>query len=559
MTDIAERLHSLARITRRTIGSVPLAEHAAEMAEQLKAMFGMDACVIRLWEGDNLVLLASSGLPEKSKHRRVPTNFGISEEILRGRVPLFIPNVAVHPATVGVKDRLPDPYAFTSYAGAPMLAGDRAIGIVGLFSIRQRDDISKADLDCIQIMANSMSVAIANEEVYEQLIYEHEQLESEIVNRRRAEQRLAESEERLRLAAATARMFAFEWDPATDLSSRSPECEAILGITDGPLQDTGQRFFNRIHPDDREAFVGIVRGLSRENPAYKTSYRVHQPDGRLVWLEESARGYFDAQGKLVRLVGMTADVTDVKRAQAEALHLRDNLARVGRIAAMGELAATIAHEVNQPLAAVVVGAQACLNFVNHPKPDLEEVKTGLAAIVRDAGKATDIIRRARKFLSRGGTERGPVDLNATIEAVLEMLRGRLAAEEVTLTRVLAANLPRFSADATQLQQVIMNILNNAIDAVAGVEGGRREVTITSSLLPKNQVCVAVEDSGPGVKDDELEQVFEPFFTTKSDGIGMGLAISRSIIEAHDGCIWGERKATGGSTFRFTLPVSARLG
>lgn len=555
MKSISERIHAIARITRRTIGSVSLAEHAAEMAEQLRAMFEMDACVIRLLEGDDLVLLASAGLPEKSRHKRIPVNFGISEEIVRRRMPVFIPDVRVDVATSGVLDRLPHSFRFTSYAGAPMLAHDQVIGLVGLFSVVRRNDITEADLDCVQIMANSMSVAIANDGVYEQLIREHEQLEGEIASRRRAERLLAESEERLRLAAATARMVPFEWDPTTDQVFRSPESNLILGLAESGDEGTGRQFFEQIHPEDREGFLQLIEGLSRSAPAYRTSYRVVRPDGETVWLDESARGYFDVQGRLVRLIGMTADVTDVKRAQAEAFQLRDNLARVGRVAAMGELAATIAHEVNQPLAAVVVNAQACQNFLNRADPDLAEVKTGLAAIVRDAGKATDIIGRVRKFLSRGEVERARVDVNATINSVIEMLRGRLNSTGVDLNCVLDPGAPRVFADPTQLQQVVLNLVNNAIDAVRSAPPSRRKVAIASRLLPTKWVEVAVDDAGPGIAQENVERVFEPFFTTKPEGIGMGLAISRSILEAHDGRLWVEPNPGGGSSFRFTLVAS----
>lgn len=551
MNGLAERLHAIAKLTRRTIGSVSLAQHAQEMVEEARAIFGMDACVIRLIEGEEMVLLAAAGLPEKSRHKRLPIGIGISKEVLERRSPLHIPDVREHPVTASARNCVPNAFEFVTYAGSPLLAGDRVIGMMGLYSVQRRDDFTPGDLDCIQIMANNISVAIANDGVYEQLTAEHDQLQKEIAARRRAEKLLEHSIERLRLAAETARMFAFEWNPLTDSVTRSADCAEILSISDAPTRDTGKAFFARIHPDDRQWFVRMLEQLSPHSPTYRAQYRVVRPDGGIVWLEENARGLFDHAGQLIQLVGMTRDITEMKRAQQEALQLRENLARVGRIAAMGELTATIAHEVNQPLSAVVVSTQACENFLNRPEPSLPDVREALKCIARDAVRAADIVQQVRNFLNRGRLACSRVDLNATIQTVLDLVNHRIASAEALVELELEPTMPAVSSDRTQLQQLVLNLLGNAIDAVSTVPPHGRRIWIKTQN-DGHFAHASIADSGPGLPSEDTETIFRPLFTTKPDGMGMGLAICRSIIQANDGHLWVEPNPNGGAIFHFTL-------
>ncbi len=549
-----DRLNAIARITRNTVGTVPPAQNAREMVEQARQAFGMDACVIRLLEGSDLVLFASSGLPQASCHPRIPIGWGIAEEIMQRRCPVFIQDVLAHPVLAPLAKKLPNSFEFRSYAGAPLLAGDSVIGVLGLYSIDKREDLAQEDLDCIQLMANSMSVAIVNDRLYEQIARDHERLEQEVASRRRAEKLLAESRERLQLAASAARMFAFEWDPRTDEVRRSDHCAPILGLSEDPRQDSGQSFFERIHPDDRSGFIALLDSLNPANPAYSTSYRVVRRDAQVIWLEESARGFFDAQGRLIRLVGMTADVTDRRRAEEESLRLRENLARVSRVTAMGELTATLAHEVNQPLGAIAANASACQRLLQQPRLDLEEIRAALTDIASDASRATGIINNVRNFLRKSESQRIPLDLNATIRTVVEMVGLRSAIARVRLDLSLQPDLPRVQADQIQLQQVVVNLLTNAIDAVSRRPPGARAVNIQTSSTSPASVSVTIQDNGMGIPAADLDRIFEPFFTTKPHGIGMGLPICRSILEAHGGRLWVQSVEGEGSTFHFSLPA-----
>ena len=392
----------------------------------------------------------------------------------------------------------------------------------------------------------------ANDELYEQSMREHQRMEGEIESRRRAETLLAASEQRLRLAAEAARMFAFEWDPQTDQVVRSAECASILG-TDN-CRETSRSFFARVHPDDLAGLLHALESLSPTNPGYRISYRILRPDERVVWLEERSHGFFDEQGRLVKLVGMTADLTERRRAEEEARRLREELARMSRISVMGEVAATIAHEVNQPLGAVMANARACQRLLSEPNPDIAEVGRALADIVQDASRATQVVAHVRGFLRKVEPEYLPVDLNGVIRQVVRMLEDRAKADQVSVRLSLGRGLPFVFGARAQPQQVILNPLANAIEAVSQSTAAARDVVVTSRLTYEGSVMVAVRDNGPGLSAEDIGRIFTPFYTTKPGGIGMGLAVCRSIVEAHRGRLWAEPVEGAGAVFSFTIPV-----
>ncbi len=553
--DFCTRLHRLSLLRCQMVGTAPLAQRAKAMAEQLRAAFGMDACVFRLWKDDDLVFLACSGLEETDCPERIPIGCGIASEILKRQSPLFLPDVMSNPVLAAERSRPPSPRAFTSYAGAPMLAGDQVIGIIGLFSRTMRTDLTEADLDALQIMANYMSLAIANDELYAQLLTNHERIEQETLSRKEAERQLRESEQRLRLAAETARMFAFEWDAVTDKIACSADASDVLGRADNAAIDCGAAYLDRVHPDDRPALAELLAQLSPTQPGYRTTYRFVRDDGGVVWIEENAHGFFDETGRLVRLVGMASDVTDRKRAEGELRRLREELARMARITAMGELTATIAHEVNQPLGAVTANAQACQRLLNSPNPDHDEIRRALVDIVNDATRATQVVAQVRRFLGRVELRLCPVDMNGAIRQVVRMADDRLKADQVSLKLRLKRDLPPVSGAEIQLQQVVFNLLLNAIEAVSQVTVSSREITVSSECTDAATVLVTVRDRGMGIPADDCERIFDAFFTTKPGGVGMGLAVCRSIVEAHGGRLWVESVEGAGSAFKFTIPIA----
>ena len=252
--------------------------------------------------------------------------------------------------------------------------------------------------------------------------------------------------------------------------------------------------------------------------------------------------------------GVTALRTRAERSRAEhALReAQGELAHVGRVMIMGELTASIAHEINQPLAAVVANANACFRWLANPTPNLDEARDAISRIVRDGNRASDVIRRIRALVQKGDTEKTLLDINEVIQEVVSLTHSEIQKSGVVLKMNLAASLPRVSGDRIQLQQVILNLVMNGIEAMNTVTDRPREMMIRSSAHESDKVLVAVQDSGIGIDSQNLDKIFDSFYTTKSQGMGMGLAISRSIVENHGGRLWAVPNDGPGATFQFTL-------
>jgi signal transduction histidine kinase len=276
----------------------------------------------------------------------------------------------------------------------------------------------------------------------------------------------------------------------------------------------------------------------------------------------SFRGYRDWPDQLVqrlRLVGeVFANAVARLRADEKMHQLRDQLTRVGRVTTLGELAAAIAHEINQPLCAIVSNAQAAHRLLAAGAPDVAELREALQDIVADSRRAGEVIGRIRALLQKRQPERAPLDLNEAIREVAVLLRHQLTRKGVTLALDLAADLPAVDGDRVQLQQVLLNLMINAAEAMEHAGAGRRKLSVRSARLEGGRVGVTVRDSGPGVAPEHLDRVFDALFTTKPGGMGIGLAISRSIIEAHGGRLWAESDPGGGAAFHFTLPEAGKI-
>jgi C4-dicarboxylate-specific signal transduction histidine kinase len=241
-----------------------------------------------------------------------------------------------------------------------------------------------------------------------------------------------------------------------------------------------------------------------------------------------------------------------RRAEAALREAQAELAHVTRATTMGELTASIAHEINQPLAAVVANANACFRWLASPIPNLDEARDAISRIVRDGNRASDVIRRIRALIKKGDTEKTLLDINEVIQEVVSLTQSEIQKSGVVLKMNLAVDLPRILGDRIQLQQVILNLAINGIEAMNTVTDRPREMVIRSSAQESDKVLLAVQDSGIGLDAQNLEKIFDTFYTTKSQGMGMGLAISRSIVESHSGRLWAVPNDGPGATFQFTL-------
>src|SRR5580698_8908014 len=249
-------------------------------------------------------------------------------------------------------------------------------------------------------------------------------------------------------------------------------------------------------------------------------------------------------------------IAEQKRTEEALQVTRTELARVVRITTIGELTASIAHEVNQPLAAVVANADACVAWLSHQTPNLIEARAAAERATQGATRASEVIVRIRSLISKATPEKAPIQINEVIQETAALAEGQASRNDVSLVLQLQPDLPVVLGDRIQLQQVILNLVMNGIEAMSGVTGQPRQLILLSRLEGPEQVLVSVQDCGIGIRADVMPRLFEPFFTTRSQGMGMGLPISRSIIESHGGKLWAESKASQGSIFQFTLPSAS---
>jgi C4-dicarboxylate-specific signal transduction histidine kinase len=284
------------------------------------------------------------------------------------------------------------------------------------------------------------------------------------------------------------------------------------------------------------------------------------PDRTVKHLESIGRPRFSASGELVEIVVTHLDVTERKRAEEERERLRQlesDLAHMNRLSMMGELAASLAHEITQPIATARNNARAALNFLDKQPSDLGEVREALGCVVGDADRAGVIIDRMRDHVKKTPPRKHRFDLNEAINEVIVLARRAIAENGVSVQTSLSKGLAPVEGDRVQLQQVILNLVLNAAEAMSMVDRGARQLLITT-VQGANGVLVAVRDSGPGIDPGHVERVFEAFYTTKSSGVGMGLSICRSIIDAHGGRMWADANEPGGAAFQFTLPGAEGL-
>jgi C4-dicarboxylate-specific signal transduction histidine kinase len=247
------------------------------------------------------------------------------------------------------------------------------------------------------------------------------------------------------------------------------------------------------------------------------------------------------------------DVTAAKRAEEELHKTQAELAHVMRVTTLGELTASIAHEVNQPLAAVVTNAEACLRWLDRATPNMDEARRSVEWIIKDGNRAADVIQRIRALSKKTDTQKLPIDINDVVNEVIALVQRELSSHQVSLRTELAPALPVVLADRVQLQQVIINLVINGIEAMQAVTDRPRELVIRSGHDNSDRVLVEVRDSGVGIDPETVNRLFTAFFTTKPGGLGMGLSICRSIIEAHEGRLWASRNMGRGATFQFTMP------
>ena len=391
-----------------------------------------------------------------------------------------------------------------------------------------------------------------------QLSLVNQELRREIAERKRAEEALRESEQRFRDYAETASDWLWETGPDHSFTRVSKELTTLGTEPASRIGATRWDFATDVE-EESEKWRLHAATLEAHQPFRGFVYRTAGADGSMVYIATSGKPVFDADGRFLGYRGVSSDVTAAVRADQveKALHqAQAELARVTRVTTLGELAASIAHEINQPLAAIGADANACLHWLAADRPDLDSVREALTAIVKDGHRAGAVITRIRTLLARSSVAHGPCDLTGVIRDVLPLVGHEIAQHGILLQTSLAPDLPQVMGDGIQLQQVLLNLLLNAAEAVREVPPERRRLVVRSTLEQREDgpwAVVAVEDAGVGFGEAEAPRLFEPFYTTKPGGLGMGLSISRSIIDSHRGRLWATANPDDGATFHLAMP------
>jgi PAS domain S-box-containing protein len=382
----------------------------------------------------------------------------------------------------------------------------------------------------------------------------------DLTERKKAEDQLRLSEGRLAEAQRLSHSGVAAYNETAILYG-SEETYRIWGFDPAQGVPSREAVNQRIHPDDRDRVNAEVQRAVGEKRDYSIGYRIVLPDGTAKHLESIGRPKFSASGELVEIVVTHLDVTGRKRAEEEHARLRQlesDLAHMNRLSMMGELAASLAHEITQPIATARNNARAALNFLDKQPADLGEVREALSCVVGDADRGGAIIDRIRDHIKKAPPRKRRFDLNEAINEVIGLARSAIAENGVSVQTRLSEGLAPVEGDRVQLQQVFLNLVLNAAEAMSMVDRGARQLLISTEEGGANGVLVAVRDSGPGINPEHIEHVFDAFYTTKPSGVGMGLSICRSIIEAHSGRLWADANEPGGAAFQFTLPGAEGL-
>jgi len=378
----------------------------------------------------------------------------------------------------------------------------------------------------------------------------------DVTERKRTEEKLRQSEAYLAEAQKLTHTGSWVWQVAERRALHlSDEWYRVYGFDPKEGMSAWHIRLERIHPDDRAGRQQAIDRAINEKSDYEIEYRILLPGGAVRHVHSVGHPVLDSSGNLVQFVGSSTDITERRQAEEDLRQAQADLARISRITTMGELTASLAHEVNQPIAAAVTDANTCLRWLNRDHPDLEEAREAASRVVKDATRAAEIISRTRLLFKKVNPQWESVDLNETIREMVTLLSGEAVRYSISIRTELAAGLPQVMGDRVQLQQVLMNLIINSIEAMRDVDG-TRELTIQSQRGVDGQVLISVNDTGVGLPPQQADQIFNAFFTTKGHGTGMGLRISRTIVESHGGRLWSADNPPRGASFQFTLSGKA---
>lgn len=369
-------------------------------------------------------------------------------------------------------------------------------------------------------------------------------------------QELQRREAYLAEAQKLSRTGSFGWNVASGEILWSEETFRIFEC-DRAMKPSLELVLQRTHPEDRAVVRQFVERVTDDGTDWNFEHRLLTPDGSVKYVHTMARAAQNASGAL-EFVGAVMDITATRRADEELHQTRAKLAHFARVTTLGELTASIAHEVNQPLTGVMTSGNACLRWLDNQPPDIKKARQSVDRMIRDADRASQVVERVRNLAKKAPPHKIWLDINETVEEIISLTRREVRQNHILLRTQLSIDVPLVLADRIQVQQVILNLFVNAIESLSATSNGLRELLVTTGKDTSNGVILSVVDSGSGLDQEKLEDIFDSFYTTKREGMGMGLAVSRSIIEAHGGRLWASPNEPRGANFRFTLPIDQEI-
>lgn len=426
----------------------------------------------------------------------------------------------------------------------PLVKQGQVVGVLYLENNLAPGVFTSSRTAVLELLAGQAAISLETARLYADLVEEN-------ARRREIEAALRTSKASLALGQRISHSGSFRWDLSRDESQWSDELFAVWGLEVSASTPSLRDLEQTIHPEDLRAFSTTLSRALRSSTAFEHTFRVIMKDGAIRHLE--LRGEPDGEDVFVGVVG---DVTERKNTETALRNARAELARVSQATIMGELAASIAHEINQPLASIVSNASASVRWLNRDVPVVAEALAGLGDIVSDGKRAADIVRALQSLAKQAPTNRGPLYINEVIRQVVLLTASEIEQRQVLLYKEVSEPQLSIQGDAVQLQQVILNLIMNAVDALSEVHDRPRRLSISCETVADEYVVVSVQDNAYGIDQEHVERVFDAFFTTKDKGMGMGLAICRSIIDSHGGMLRAFSGRSRGAVFVFTLPVAA---
>jgi C4-dicarboxylate-specific signal transduction histidine kinase len=404
----------------------------------------------------------------------------------------------------------------------------------------------------LELLAPQAAISLENARLYQALLDENRE-------RRKAEDALRSSEATLAAGQRISHTGSWRWNTVTGEVAWSAELIRIFGGDPGVDVRTLDTVIAATHAEDRPVLEHALREAATLGRPFQLEHRIVLADGttRSLFAVGEPVVAPDTGSRCVEFVGTALDITE-RRATEDALrHAHAELARAARLMTMGELAASITHEVSQPVLGISSNAKAGLNWLDRPEPNLDGARAVLTRIARDATRATEVIRGLRALAKKSGPELALFDLNVAIREVVALMLNELRRERVAFQNCLLDSDQWVMGDRVQLQQVFLNLIRNGVEAMRGTTHEARSLKVASEHAEPGMIRLSVADTGSGIDPALIDRVFEPLFTTKPDGMGMGLSICRSILEAHGGQLWVSRNLPNGSVFQFTLPLAPR--